>query len=171
MKNRNPPRPFPLYAMLHVVALGLGAWAWAGLLTSGSLAQTGAQSGTQISVANRDVVKRMDAMVRARLAVETLTQMMAGRARFNRANARAARRDLITVTGAIPRQFRKPHSDPLSRARPLIWLQWDDFRTRAEATKKTAQALRVERLERLRLTLPGVINSCLACHKIYRNPG
>ncbi len=170
MKNRNPPPRFPLYVMGCAVALGLGAWAWVGLLTSGSLAQTGAQSGTQISVTNPGVVKRMDAMVRARLAVETLTQMMAGRTRFNRTTARAARRDLITVTGAIPRQFRKPNSDPLSRAQPLIWLQWDDFRTRAEVAKKTAQALRVERLERLRLTLPDVINSCLACHKVYRNP-
>jgi len=149
MKDRSWPRRYPLYAILCIL-----------LLATTSLAQDG--------VANRGVLKRMSTMTTAKTAVDTLANMMAGRFRFNRPQARAARRDLISATRSIPSVFRKPHSDPLSRARTEIWRQWDDFEARAKTAKKAAQALRVDRLERLRSTLPGLIHACLDCHRTYR---
>lgn len=157
MKDRSRARRFPLYAVICVLLLAtvLGA-----VLATGTVAQNG--------VANRGVLKRMSTMTTAKTAIDTLTNMMAGRFRFNRPQARAARRNLISATRSIPSVFRKPHSDPLSRARPDIWWQWADFKTRARTAKKAAQNLRVDRLETLRSTLPGLIHACLDCHQTYR---
>lgn len=85
-------------------------------------------------------------MTSAKTAIETLVNMMAGRVGFDRAQARAARRGLIRATRAIPSVFRRPHSDRLSRAKPDIWLRWDDFKTRADTAKRSARQLNVGRL-------------------------
>ena len=149
MKDRSRARRYPLYALLCVL-----------LLATASPAQNG--------VTDRGVLNRMSTMTTAKTAIDTLTNMMAGRFRFNRPQARAARRDLISATRSIPSVFRKPHTDRLSRARPDIWVQWDDFKTRAKTARKAAQNLRVGRLETLRSTLPGLIHACLDCHRTYR---
>lgn len=156
MKHRNLLPRFAQIATLCVLLLTLAA------LTSASLAQSG--------VANRHVLKRMNTMASARTAVETLANMMAGRIRFDRNRAHAARRDLIDATRSIPSVFKKPHSDPLSRARPDIWIRWDDFKTRADTAKRAARRLNVDRLGALRSTLPDMINACLSCHETYRKP-
>lgn len=156
MNDRNPPRRLPVYAAL-----------WGGLiavavLTSAVLAQN--------SVTNSGVQARMTTMADARAAVEILADMMGGRIRFDSTKARAARKDLVAATRSIPSVFRKPHGDPLSRARPDIWMRWDDFKTRAHAAERAARRLNTGRLGALRSTLPDVIRACLGCHKVYRIP-
>jgi cytochrome c556 len=156
MKTRNLPRHLPFYVVLCGLLIA------SVVLTSATQAQNG--------VANRGVSKRMSMMSDATTAVETLVNMTAGRVRFDRVQARAARRNLIKITRSIPSAFRKPDSDPLSRARPEIWLRWNDFETHADTARRAARRLQVDRLESLRLTLPDVIKSCLSCHQVYRNP-
>lgn len=151
MKDRNPSRRFPLYVALCIL-----------LLASATLAQNG--------VTNRGVYERMTNMAQAQTGIETLTNMMAGRIRFDRVLARDARRNLIKATRDIPSVFKKPHSDRLSRARPDIWIRWDDFKIRADSAKRTARRLNIARLETLRSTLPDMINACLSCHETYRKP-
>lgn len=157
MSDHNASRRFPLYAAL------LGLLIAAMVLTSATLAQNG--------VVNRGVLQRMTTMAVARTAIETLANMMAGRYRFDRKVARAARRDLIDATRLIPKVFKKPHFDPLSRARPDIWIRWDDFKTRADTANRAARRLKVDRLGALRSTLPDMIRACLSCHQTYRRPG
>ncbi len=152
MKDHPAPRRLALCGALIAMVL----------LTSAGLAQNG--------VINRGVQKRMNTMATAKTAVETLVNMMAGRARFDRKVARAARNSLITATRAIPKVFKRPHGDRLSRARPDIWLNWDDFEIRAETAQRVARRLRVDRLGPLRKTLPDMINACLNCHRTYRKP-
>lgn len=156
MNANSPPRCFPLFAMLCILLIFSAA------LTSATLAQS--------NVTNRGVLKRMATMNNAKSAVETLSNMMAGRVRFDRFQARKARKRLIAITRSIPAVFKKPHSDPLSRASPNIWLDWDDFKTRANAAKQAARALNIKRLETLRSTLPEMISACLNCHQAFRNP-
>jgi cytochrome c556 len=156
MKDRNPRRRFPLIATLCALLFALA------VVTSTTLAQNG--------VTNRAVSHRMAMMNNATTAIETLANMMGGRIRFDRVQARAARRSLINTARAMPSAFRKPHTDPLSRARPDIWINWDDFKTRSGTAKRVARRLNVDRLETLRSTLPDVINSCLGCHRVYRKP-
>lgn len=117
---------------------------------------------------NEGVQKRMATMDAARGAVQTLGDMVGGRMMFDRARAETARKNLIRATKAIPARFRQPHSDPLSAARPLIWLQWKDFRSKAKNAQRAARALKANRLESLRKTLPRVIQACLECHRVYR---
>jgi len=144
---------FILYAALLIL----------GLLTTASLAQNG--------VTNRGVLERMTTMGIARTAVEKLADMMAGRVRFDRKVARAARRELIDALDQIPKVFRKPHSDRLSRASPNIWINWRDFETRAESAERAARRIRINRLGVLRKTLPDMLSACLNCHRTYRKPG
>ena len=157
MKDLSRAHRYPLYVVLCVLLL-------AAALATGMATGTVAQSG----VINPGVQERMSTMTTAKTAVDTLANMMAGRFRYDRSRARAARRNLISATRSIPSVFRKPHTDLQSRARMEIWRQWDDFETRAKTAKKAAQALRVDRLETLRSTLPGLIHACLDCHQTYR---
>ena len=150
MKNRTPTRRFPVYAVLAVA-----------ILATAALAQTG--------VANRSVQKRINTMIAANTAVDTLAKMMGGNLRFDRRRARDARRTLIAVTRSIPSEFRKRQSDPLSRASPVIWTQWGDFKSRARTAKDTAQALDASRMAALRATLPDMIRACQDCHRSYRS--
>jgi len=120
-------------------------------------------------VHDEGVQKRMATMAAAGGALQTLGDMIGGRAIFDRARAKTARGDLIRATRAIPKRFRRPHSDPLSAARPTIWLQWKDFRSKAKEAQRASRALDVGRLEDLRKTLPRLVKACLACHQTYRS--
>jgi cytochrome c556 len=160
MKDRIPRRRFPLVAAFCAALLVLA------VVTSTTLAQNPGENG----VTNRAVAQRMAMMNSATTAIETLVNMMGGRIRFDRVQARAARRMLINTARAMPSAFKKPHTDVLSRARPDIWLNWEDFETRADTAKRVARRLSVDRLETLRTTLPDVLNSCLSCHRTYRKP-
>lgn len=124
--------------------------------------------GETWSVVNKGVKRRMATMASARDAVQTLAGMMAGRIRFDRVQARAARKRLLDATRDMVPVFRRPHRDPLSRARPEIWDRWNDFSARARAAHRAAQAVNPDRLNALRATLPGAIRTCLDCHRSYR---
>lgn len=151
------PRPQKLAAWVTMAALAL---ATAALSQSGQISQ----------VATPGVQKRMATMTGANTALSTLTDMMGGRAMFDKTRAKAARRTLMDATGDIPKVFRKPHSDPLSNAKPLVWSQWDDFKSHARSAQKAARALDIDSLPDLRQTLPRLLHACLSCHRIYRKP-
>lgn len=160
MKDRTPRRRFPLVVAACAALLVL----------AGVASTTRAQNPGENGVTNRVVAQRMAMMNSATTAIETLVNMMGGRIRFDRIQARAARRVLINTARAMPSAFKKPQTDVLSRARADIWANWDDFETRADAAKRVARRLNADRLETLRSTLPDVLNSCLGCHRIYRDP-
>ncbi|MCA0872630.1 cytochrome c [Seohaeicola saemankumensis] len=121
-------------------------------------------------VEDPDVQRRMDTMNAAKAALVPLAQMMAGRIRFDRSIAADARKRLIRATRSIPGRFRRPHSDPLSRASPRIWADWDSFTARARTARSAAQGLNTQTLNGLRRTLPQLMQSCLGCHQSYRMP-
>jgi cytochrome c556 len=121
------------------------------------------------TVANRGVQRRLAAMDKAGSAMVTLGGMMGGRILFDKGLAKAARKNLISATRSIPSVFRRPNSDPHSRARPEIWTQRKYFKASARAANRAARALNVNTLGRLRSTLPRVVATCLACHELYRD--
>lgn len=127
-----------------------------------------AQTGQINRVTNPGVQDRMNTMNSANAALTVLGDMMGGRALFDKDRAKAARHELKTATRRIPAVFRKPHTDPLSQAKPVIWQQWSDFKSRAKATQRAVRALDTDSLPDLRRTLPRVVQSCLNCHKTYR---
>lgn len=133
------------------------------------LAAAGTQPVTARDGLSKHVSQRIALMTSQRAAMEVLTGMTAGRAAFDRKKAREARRQLIRSTGAIPRRFRKPHLDPRSHARPLIWPAWQDFKARAARAEDAARSLNTRSLATLRRSLPGLMQSCLSCHETYRS--
>lgn len=157
MENHTLRWRFVLYGALAVVGFLIT------VMTTASLAQN--------SVTNSGVLKRMVTMGIAKTAVGTLTDMVAGRVRFDRKVARAARRNLIRATRDIPKVFKRPYSDHLSRAKTDIWLSWADFETRAETAERAAKRIRIGQLKSLQRTLPDMLSACLNCHQTYRKPG
>lgn len=151
------PRPQKLAAWVTLIALALATAALS-------------QSGQISRVVTPGVQKRMATMTAANAAMTTLTDMMGGRAIFDKHRAKGARRALMKATGDIPSVFRKSHSDPRSYAKPLVWSQWDDFKTHARTAQKAARALDTDSLPDLRRTLPRLLHACLSCHRIYRKP-
>lgn len=124
---------------------------------------------------NTGASRRVDTMTTAKTALTVLGNMARGRMVFDHVQALAARHDLIVALRAIPRQFRKPHSDtakrvPETRARPEIWIRWDAFSTKATSAKRAARALRVSSLSALQSTLPRLLKTCLDCHRTFRVP-
>lgn len=122
----------------------------------------------QAQITNKSVKKRVAQMLTAQSAVAILADMMAGRVAFRIGKAQSARRTLIQTSRSITKEFRKPHQDPLSNARPEIWAYWSDFSARADASEEAARLLNVYSLNGLRRTLPNMLQSCLSCHDSYR---
>ncbi|MDK3075634.1 cytochrome c [Sedimentitalea sp. JM2-8] len=127
------------------------------------------QSGQISQVTNPGVQARMSTMNRANAALSTLNDMMGGRALFDRDRAGAARKDLMAATKSIPSVFRKPHADPLSNARPLIWSNWRDFKLKAKRAQRAAWNIDTDSLSDLRQSLPRMVLACLHCHDTYRD--
>lgn len=119
-------------------------------------------------VRNPDVIARKNTMRTAKAAMEVLTNMVAMRRRFERATARAARRDLLTALSLIPSRFQRPSMDNHSFARETIWQNHPDFLNHAEQARKAARQIRTRTLGTLRRTLPDAVGACLNCHRIYR---
>ena len=136
------------------------------VLATAALAQTGRIN----QVTNPGVQLRMGTMIRASAALTVLGDMAGARAVFDKDRARTARQVLVAATRDIPSVFRRPHSDQLSHARPEIWLQWQDFTTRARLARRAAKALDTGAVSGLRDSLPGLILACLNCHDTYRKP-
>lgn len=137
------------------------------LLIAGMLA-TALPAGGKDS--DRAVRSRVAAMYAAQAALERLGEMSGGRRRFDAAEARAARRDLIALMRDIPARFRRQRMDDESRAQPEIWQHWRQFKGAARQAERAARGLRTGSLNRLRQGLPAVLGACLGCHRSYREP-
>ena len=124
----------------------------------------------QDRVRNAGVQERMELMQQAKHAMDTLVGMMGNRILFDRQSARTARRILIRATSDIQGAFRRRHADPLSNARQSIWINWTDFKSRAELANDAARDLNARSLPGLRRTVPTLMQACLACHESYRHP-
>jgi cytochrome c556 len=119
-------------------------------------------------ITDRHVQGRITLMTGQKAALITLSDMVAGRTPYNAASARAARRALISATGSIPKRFRKQRMEPNSHARPEIWLQWTDFKQRAETARLMAKEINSRSVTGLRRTIPPMIEACHSCHQTYR---
>lgn len=120
-------------------------------------------------ITNEYVLARTTSMTQSKTALAILGNMANGKIPFNRARASDARRDLIKSTRSIPKLFRKPHTDPQSDARPVIWTQWADFEARADNAEAAARAIDTSSLPYMLASLPQVLIACLQCHETYRN--
>ena len=119
-------------------------------------------------VKNPAVKSRMELMGQVKDATGTLGGMAKGEMAFDEAKATSARAALIEHAAAIPAAFEANETDPKSTAKADIWLNWDDFVTKAAAMGSAAEALDTSAQEWLGAGMSGLGGSCAGCHKIYR---
>jgi cytochrome c556 len=120
-------------------------------------------------VQNPEVMARMTSMEHIGKATETLSDMARGKTPLHQARARMARDTIIREAGKIPGLFEHPATDPKSDSRLDIWLNWQDFETRAATLSEKAAALDFRDRAALRTTLGQLGSSCKSCHRNYRN--
>ncbi|MCD9149317.1 c-type cytochrome [Pseudophaeobacter flagellatus] len=119
-------------------------------------------------ITDKHVRDRLTLMQGQKAALTTLGDMIAGRRTFSPAQARAARRSLISSTRKITKRFKKQRMEPNSHARPEIWSRWQDFTQRAETAQIAAKQLNVGSLNGLRRSIPAMMQACHSCHQSYR---
>lgn len=129
------------------------------------------QLGANHGVTNPKVQARIDLMTTQKYALSVLSEMASTRRPFDRQEARAARNTLKETTDQIPKRFQRPHRDPHSLAKPEIWPNWDDFKTRARNAHEAANTINIRSLSGLRRSLPALIQACHACHTTYKDAG
>jgi len=85
-------------------------------------------------------------------------------------------KDIMTGMDAIPNLFPPGSTDEKSRAHPDIWVKTDDFKNKALAARKVAEALTkaaaAKNDEQINVKVKELGNNregaCGDCHKIYR---
>lgn len=132
-----------------------------------TLNATALDAGSAV-IEDRHVKERRSLMQGQKAALNTLSDMIAGRILFDASLAREARRNLIAATGKIPRRFRKHRMAPNSHARPEIWTRWQDFEQRADTAQLAARQISSRSLASLRRSLPAMMQACQSCHQSYR---
>jgi len=132
------------------------------------LCLSSAQAEDVIAVEHPKVIDRIALMRSSNLVMGTLGAMSSGRERFDRERAQIARRVLIENTRQIAGKFRANPKDPASNAQQKIWDQWGAFKIQTKQARKAAKGINTRNLEKLRQTLPRMINACLSCHQSFR---
>ncbi|WP_323784311.1 cytochrome c [Thalassovita sp.] len=115
------------------------------------------------------VVKaRMALMTEIKDATAVIGGMAKGKLEFNPDQAAAAKAVLNKSAVQITDAFETPATDPKSEALPVIWENWDDFSTKANALAQAASGIDTGTLEGVQAGLQALGASCGGCHKLYR---
>ncbi len=130
------------------------------LVAGAAVAKEGVQDPT--------VKARMDLMSTIGQNTKTLNEMMAGKVAFDAAAAQTAKDGLITASTQILEKFEPEATDPVSEARPELWMMLDDFEVKANALNAAATALDTSSLDGLKAGMAGLGGACKDCHSNYR---
>ncbi|SMX27730.1 Cytochrome c-556 [Pelagimonas phthalicica] len=121
-------------------------------------------------VKNAAVMARMNGMTSISEAMKVLGAMAKGQTQFDAETARAAAKDVATLSAQIPDLFQAPETDPKTEALPVIWERFDAFTALAQNTEASALALSqsLTTPDDLTAGLAQLGATCKACHKEYR---
>lgn len=143
---------------MNVVTKGLIAGL---VLAAGvALAKEGVQDPT--------VKARMDLMGTIGMNVKVLGDMAGGKTDFDAAAAQAAKDAIVAASADIAAKFEPQATDPVSEAKPEIWMNWDDFVAKAGALNAAATALDPSSLDTVKTGMGGIGGACKDCHTTYR---
>lgn len=118
---------------------------------------------------NDPIVKaRMDLMGINGKSAKTLGEMAGDKADFDASAAEAAKAALIAAAAEIPAKFEQEADDPVSEARPEIWMNWDGFVEKSKALEDAANALDVSSLDSLKAGMGAVGGACKSCHTDFK---
>ena len=121
-------------------------------------------------VKNATVEARMDVMSGIGTEMKTLGKMAKGETDFDQDAAQAAAAAIAKHAAATPDLFEAEEDDPKSEAKAEIWTNFDDFVEKSRELEEIAVELStsIESEADLRLAMKSLGESCLACHKEYR---
>lgn len=130
-------------------------------LTAGvAIAKDGVQDPT--------VKARMDLMGTIGMNTKVLGDMAGGKAPFDATAADAAKVALAAAAAQIPAAFEVEADDPVSEARPDIWMNMEGFAEKAKGLETAAGAIDVSSLESVQAGMGAIGGSCKACHTDFR---
>lgn len=130
-------------------------------LTAGvAIAKDGVQDPT--------VKARMDLMGTIGMNTKVLGDMAGGKAPFDATAADAAKVALAAAAAQIPAAFEVEADDPVSEARPDIWMNMEGFAEKAKGLETAAGAIDVSSLESVQAGMGAIGGSCKACHSDFR---
>ncbi|WP_050521696.1 c-type cytochrome [Pseudorhodobacter wandonensis] len=130
-------------------------------LTAGvAIAKDGVQDPT--------VKARMDLMDSIGMNTKILGDMAGGKAAFDATAAEAAKAALIAAAGEIPAKFEVEADDPVSEARPDIWMNMEGFTAKAKGLETAAGAIDVASVEGVQAGMGAIGGACKACHSDFR---
>jgi len=130
-------------------------------LTAGvAIAKEGVQDPT--------VKARMDLMGINGMNTKVLGDMAGEKAPFDAAAAEAAKTALVAAATQIPAAFETEADDPVSEARPDIWMNMEGFVEKAKGLETAAGAMDVSSLESVQAGMGAIGEACKACHSDFR---
>ncbi len=132
------------------------------------LALTAGVAIAKEGVEDPTVKARMDLMSTVGANTKVLGDMAGGKAPFDAAAAEAAKTALAAASTKIPTVFETEADDPVSEARPDIWMNMEGFVEKAKGLETAAGAMDVSSLESVQAGMGTLAGSCKACHSDFR---
>lgn len=133
-----------------------------------SLALSAGFAFAKEGVQDPTVKARMDVMDTIGMNTKVLGDMAGGKAPFDAAAAEAAKMALAAAAAQIPAAFETEADDPVSEARPDIWMNMEGFVEKATALETAAGAMDVSSLETVQAGMGAIGGACKACHTDFR---
>jgi cytochrome c556 len=133
-----------------------------------TLALTAGVAFAKEGVQDPTVKSRMDLMAIVGENTKILGDMAADKAPYNDGAAVAAKNALIAASARIQAEFEVEADDPVSEARPDIWMNMEGFLKHAELLETAAQAIDVTTLASLQTGMGAIGGACKACHTDFR---
>lgn len=129
-----------------------------------------ATAGAGLAYVNNPVIqKRQETMQLIGANMKILAPMAQGKTAFDTTAAQAAFAKIAEKATAVPNVFETEADDPESKAKPEIWLAWEDFTSKAAALKAAAEAgTGVDTPEALGAAVGKLGAACKACHSVYK---
>jgi cytochrome c556 len=110
----------------------------------------------------------MELMSTVGASTKILGDMAGGKSTFDASAAAAAKAALIAAAVATPAAFEMEADDPVSEARPDIWMNMEGFVEKAKGLETAAGAIDVSSVEGIQAGMGAIGGSCKACHSDFR---
>lgn len=137
------------------------------LLVAGLILAAGV-AVAQDAATDPNVIARQALMKGQGGAAKVLGDMAGGKAAFDAAAAQAAKDSLMASSMDIGAKFTPTSTDPVTKAKPEIWTDWEGFLARAKALNDAATALDITSPESIGAGMAGIGGACKDCHTAYR---
>jgi len=133
-----------------------------------TLALSASAAFAKEGVKDPTVKARMELMGTVGASTKVLGDMAGGKSAYDASAAAAAKSALVAAAAATPAAFAIEADDPVSEARPDIWMNMEAFIEKAKGLETAAGAINVSSVEGIQAGMGAIGGSCKACHSDFR---